>query len=197
MNMSRRELRLLIATSLIVLAGLSYLLLAHQSAKLAEIRRQHVAAELEYTQNQVELMRRPELLQNLERVRAQLPRHPEGRDVRSDVSRQIQYLARQSGLTITGLTPEQEEPLPEMNLNQLSIRCSWNGPPEALVGFLIQLQSLGAVMDVRELRFRASARDGYQLTGSFIVDSAFSRVPANTTASADSETSSPDPTSMP
>ncbi|MCC5849695.1 MAG: hypothetical protein JJU29_16550 [Verrucomicrobia bacterium] len=190
--MTRRELQLLIATALIVLAGLSYLLVGHQTAKLAEIRRQSVAAELEYTRNQVELMRRPELLQNLERVRAQLPRHPMGRDVRSDVSRQIQSLARQSGLTLTGLTPEQEETLPEINLNQLSIRCSWNGTPEALVGFLIRLQSLGAVMDVRELRFRVSPRDGNQLTGSFIVDSAFSRVPADTTASTDSATPSPD-----
>lgn len=176
MSLNKRELRLSMITLGVFLLGLSYLLVEHHQARLAEARRQSTALQIEQIRNERELMRRPELLQRLERVRAQLPQHPEGRDVRADLSRQVQSLAAQSGLRLTGLTPEQEERLPDIDLYQLSIRCTWTGSPEALVGFLVRLQALGAVMDVRELRVRASPRAGEQLTGSFTVDCAFSRV---------------------
>jgi hypothetical protein len=178
MSLSKREMRLAMITLGVVLLGLTYLLVEHQQERLREVRREITAAQLESLRNQRELQRRPELLQKLERVRAQLPQHPEGRDVRAELSRQIQSLAAQSGLRLTGLTPEQEERLPEIDLYQLSIRCTWTGTPEALVGFLVRLQALGAVMDVRELRVRASTRPGEPLTGTFTVDCAFSRIPA-------------------
>lgn len=191
MSMSKRELRLSMVTLGVLLAALSYLLVEHHQARLAEARRETNALKLELLRNERELMRRPDLLQRLERVRAQLPQHPEERDVRADFSRQVQSLAGQSGLRLTGLTPEQEERLPDIDLHQLSIRCTWTGSPEALVGFLVRLQNLGAVMDVRELRGRASPRAGEQLTGSFTVDFAFSRV----SPSPPSETSDPEPPS--
>lgn len=182
MNLSPRETRLALLTGIILLAGLTHVVFNNRLARLREIRAQTTAAQLELYRNQRELMRRPELLQTLETVRAQLPSHPEGRDVRSDILRQIQGMARQAGLTPTGLTPEQEEILPDIGVNQLSIRCTWNASPESLVNFLLRMQMLGAVMDVRELRFRASPRAPDQLTGSFIVDSAFTRVPATESA---------------
>ena len=194
MSLSPRETKLALLAGIVLLAGLTHVVLNNRLTRLREIRMQTDAAQLDLYRNQRELMRRPELLQTLETVRAQLPSHPEGRDVRSEISRQIQGMARQSGLSLTGLTPEQEETLPEIGINQLSIRCTWNASPESLVNFLIRLQTLGAVMDVRELRFRASPRNPNQLTGSFIVDSAFTRVPAAEPAvPAESESSSPSP----
>ncbi len=176
MTLSPREMKLLGATAAAVLLGLTAVVLNRQVTRLREVRVLKAEAQLEVFRQQRDLMRRPELMQQLERVRAQLPRHPEGRDVRSDISRQIQALAQQSGLRLTGLTPEPEEVLEEIGLHQLTIRCTWTGSPEALVGFLVRMQALGPVMDVRELRARASARPGEALSGSFLVDSAFSRV---------------------
>lgn len=178
MNLSRREMRLVLITLVVVLAGVSYWMLTRQVERLRELRQQTAQTRLEIFRNQRELMRRAELLESLERVRAQLPRHPEGRDVRSDLSRQIQSLAQQSGLRLTGLTPEQEEELPGIGLNQIAIRCTWTGTPEALVGFLVRMHALGPVMDIRELRLRSSPRPGEALSGSFIVECAFTRVAA-------------------
>jgi len=177
MNLSRREQNLLLATVSVLLLGLSYLVFTRQIQRLKEVRQQTQQAQLQVFRNQRELMRRPELLQNLERVRAQLPRHPEGRDVRSELSRQVQTLAQQSGLRLTGFTPEQEEMIPGIGLNQMAIRCTWSGTPEALVAFLVRMQALGPVMDIRDLRSRASTRPGESLAGSFIVECAFSRIP--------------------
>lgn len=178
MNVSPREMKLACAAAAAVLLGLTAVVLNRQVSRLREVRILKNEAQREVFRQQRDLMRRPELLQQLERVRAQLPRHPEGRDVRSEISRQIQALAQQSGLRLTGLTPEPEEVLEEMGLHQLTIRCTWSGSPEALVGFLVRMQALGPVMDVRELRSRVAARPGEALSGSFLVDSAFSRVPA-------------------
>lgn len=178
MTLTPREMKLLGAAAATVLLGLTAVVMNRQAGRLREVRVLKAEAQLEVFRQQRDLMRRPELLQQLERVRAQLPRHPEGRDVRSDISRQIQALAQQSGLRLTGLTPEPEEILEEIGLHQLTIRCTWTGSPEALVGFLVRMQALGPVMDVRELRSRASTRPGEELSGSFLVDSAFSRVGA-------------------
>lgn len=178
MNLSPREIKLAGMTAAAVLMGLTAVVLNRQVTRLREVRVLKNEVQLQVFRQQRDMMRRPELLQQLERVRSQLPRHPEGRDVRSDISRQIQSLAQQSGLRLTGLTPEPEEVLEEIGLHQLTIRCTWTGTPEALVGFLVRMQALGPVMDVRELRSRASTRPGETLTGSFLVDSAFSRVAA-------------------
>jgi len=177
MKLSRREQNLLVATVAVLLLGLSYWVFTRQVQRLRDVRQQTQQARLQVYRNQRELMGRPELLENLERVRAQLPRHPEGRDVRSELSRQVQSLAQQAGLRLTGLTPEQEEAIPGIGLQQLAIRCTWTGTPEALVSFLVRMQALGPVMDIRELRSRASATGGAPLTGSFIVECAFSRIP--------------------
>lgn len=176
MNVSPREMKLMGATAAAVLLGLTAVVMNRQVARLREVRVLKNEAQLQVFRQQRDIMRRPELLQRLERVRAQLPRHPEGKDVRSEISRQIQALAQQSGLRLTGLTPEPEEVLEDMSLHQLTIRCTWTGSPEALVGFLVRMQALGPVMDVRELRSRVSSRTGEDLSGSFLVDSAFSRV---------------------
>lgn len=182
MTVSPRELRLALATLVVGLLGLSSLVWSRQLQRLREIRQDTAQMQLQQIRNQRELFRRPELLQQLERVRAQLPSHPAGQDVRSDLSRQLQRLAQQSGLRLTGLTPEAEEELPGIGLNQLAIRCTWTGTPEALVGFLVRMQLEGPVMDIRELRARASTRPGESLSGSFIVECAFTREPAQTAA---------------
>lgn len=178
MSLSAREMRLAGLTGAVVLLGLTVLVGNRQLERWRLLLGRKAAAQVAGFRQERELMRRPELLQQLERVRAQLPRHPEGRDVRSEISRQLQALAQQSGLRLTGLTPEPEVVLEEMGLHQLTIRCTWTGSPEALVGFLVRLQALGPVMDVRELRSRRSSRAGEELSGFFLVDSAFSRVEA-------------------
>jgi hypothetical protein len=178
MNVSRRELRLLGFTLLLLLGGLSYWLVSKQLVRLREASQQEVTWQLQVMRNQRELMRRGDLARDLEIIREQLPRHAEGRDVKSELSQQIERLAAQAGLELTGLTPEKEEPLADIGLHQLTIKCAWRGTPEALVGFMVGMQQLGPVMDIEDLNVKTSAgRPGEALSGTFLVACAFSRVP--------------------
>jgi hypothetical protein len=115
-----------------------------------------------------------------------LPRHPVGRDIKSLLSRQVQNLARGSGLTLTDETTDPEEFLENLGLHRTAVRCRWRGTPEALVGFLVRLQDLGAVTDVRELRLRREGRGRPMLSGNFVLEFVYSR------EDTDPETASPD-----
>jgi hypothetical protein len=115
----------------------------------------------------------------MQAIRAQLPRHPEGQDVKAGFARQIQVLAGQSGLQLTSLEPEPEEAFPELELTLSPVSASWEGTPEQLIGFLVALQRLGPVADVRDLtiRNRGGRKEGIQ--GSFSVEFVYARVSAS------------------
>ncbi len=180
LTLSRREMRLLLATLAVVLLGLGFVIGKNQLRRLSEVETELAAARLRSFRNERALGGRPDLLQALARIRAQLPRHAVGREVTSELSRQVQALAAEAGVRLTGRTPEAEESLEDIGVHQMSIRCSWTGTPENLVGFLYRLQLLGAVADLRELRFRASPRTAEGLSGTFTLDFAYSRVAAPT-----------------
>lgn len=173
---SKRELRLAGTVAGLVMAFFSYSVIQAQRITLESLqeRRSRVEMDLEF---QEEVMRmRPDWLRSLQRIRAQLPRHPPGRDIKSTLSRQVQSLMSASGLTRNDLTPEAEEYLENLDLHRTAIRCRWEGEPENLVEFLVRLQELGAVTDVRELRLRASERRGnLRVTGNFVLEFVYSR----------------------
>lgn len=189
MNLNPRELRLAFVTLAVVFLGLGFVVLKNQLARLRDLNEQESSLQLRLLRDARELGRRPELLQALQRIRAQLPQHPVDRDIKSDLSRQVHALAVEAGLTLTGLTSDPEERLEDIDLHQMAIRCSWTGTPEQLLGFLHRLHLLGAVTDLRDLRLRASPRANEGLTGSFVLDFAFSRVtPTAPSSTADSGT---------
>ena len=169
--LSTREFRLAVAAGAVVAAGLTWFVVRGRLERLAQLRAERVAVELD-------LIRQEGLLGNFQRIRAQLPRHPEGRDIKSELSRQVETVAMRSGLRITSLTPEAEEYLPELDLYLTSIRCGWEGGPERMVDFLHRMQQLGAVADIRELRLRDRSSAGAELGGSFTIEFAYTRIPA-------------------
>jgi len=187
-TLSARELRLAVATVVVVAAAITFFTVRGQLETWKELKRQRVSAELKLFRQAELLNRRPELLRNFQRIRAQLPRHVEGRDIKSELSRQVQTLAMKSGLQLTGLTPEPEEFLPELDLYEMSIRCTWQGAPENLVDFLHRLHQLGAVTDIQELRLRSRSRNATELSGTFTLDFAYTR-----TGAAEEETSATPP----
>lgn len=177
--LTARETRLAALTAVVLILGLSYLFVQSQRVKIRELKRQKSTARVEQIRQQKLLQTRPDRIRELETIRGQLPRHPEGRDLQSEFARQVQSLSSQSGLRLTGLTPGGEEYLEELKLYQSSVRGSWSGSSEQLLSFLHRLHQLGAVSDIRELRIRNRSGMSDTLSGTFTLDFVYSRIPAD------------------
>ncbi len=187
MKLSSRELRLLMITITISLLGLGWWIVDSQLALRKELKQEINRSELQLLRAKKDLRERTAAQTDMERLRAQLPRHELNRDLNADLSRQVKALAAESGLRLTGLTPEPEEELTNLGLHQSALRCSWTGAPGNLLGFLLRLEQLGAVADVRELRIRAG-RPGEDLKGSFMLDFAYTRVEESSASPAELNT---------
>lgn len=175
--LTSREIRLAILTGIVLVLGITYLFVQSQRVKISELKRQKSNARVEQIRQQNLLRTQPQRIQELETIRGQLPRHPEGRDLKSEFARQVQSLSSQSGLRLTGLTPEDEAYLEELKLYQSSLRASWSGSSGQLLSFLHRLHQLGAVSDMRELRIRNRSGMSDSLSGTFTLDFVYSRIP--------------------
>ncbi len=176
-KLNAREMRLSLITAGVILLGLSYQILNSQLTRLKGLKRQELSARVERKQQQELLAQKPELIEKLSTVKGQLPRHKEGQDLKSELARQVQSLANKSGLRLTGLTPDTEIFLEELDLYQAAVQCSWSGSSKSLVAFLYQLNELGAVADIRDLRLRNRSGTSNALSGTFVLDFVYSRVP--------------------
>ncbi|MDF3130724.1 hypothetical protein P0Y35_16055 [Kiritimatiellaeota bacterium B1221] len=176
-KLNAREVRLSLITGGVILLGLSYQILNSQLTRLKGLKRQELSARVERRQQQDLLAEKPDLIEQLSTIKGQLPRHPEGQDLKSELARQVQSLANKSGLRLTGLTPDAEVFLEELELYQAAVECSWSGSSKSLVAFLHQLNELGAVADIRDLRLRNRSGMANTLSGTFVLDFVYSRVP--------------------
>jgi hypothetical protein len=190
-QMSARELRLLMVVGGLLLAMVSFVVVKTQLQKLGELNVRRDRAQLDQAYQDQVFQQRPVWLEDLQRIQALLPRRPEGRDITTGLLRQIRNLAAGSGLNITDQNPQPENFLEELGLYQTGIECSWQGSREELVGFLKLMQDLGAVIDVKELRFRNRARNSLILSGDFTLEFVYSRTAAEITPAAPGESESP------
>lgn len=174
-----RELKLALITGGVLVVALSYTILRNQIRNLGELNRKELSAKVERLRQTQLLTQRPELIEKLESIKGQLSRHPEDQDLKSEFAQQVQSLANQSGLRLTGLTPDQESYFEDLQLYQSAVRCSWSGSSENLVSFLHLLNQQGAVADIRELRLRNRSGMSNTLSGTFVLDFVYSRIPAS------------------
>jgi len=176
-SLTQREIRLAAATVVIVLLGITWMVVQARVAFMREAAERRDAALLESRRQEVLLQKRPDLLQEFQMIRGQLPRHPEGQDLKPEFARKVQSLAEQTGLELTALTPEPEEGLQDLDLYRSAVQGSWSGTPPQILGFLYQLQQLGAVADVSDLRVRKRSRRSEELSGNFLIEFVYARIP--------------------
>ncbi len=177
MSLSRREITLALATGLVVLLGFSYWIAEERieqwranSEEMALYKRKIMVAERSLAQQD-------RLMQSLTELRDQVPAHRAEKDVTSQLLKQLQAMADKSGLDLGSLKPDKEKKLGELELYELTISCSYSGTLKALVQFLYDLQSQGAVLDVRTLSVTPMPKQQGMLRGKFVVDCAYSRMP--------------------
>ncbi len=116
---------------------------------------------------------RSEAESRLDALRAQLPRHPAGRDVTADLLRDMEQLAREHGVTLTRREADRERPAGD--LFEVSVTCSWEAELDGLMRFLYALEAEGRMRQIRHLTI-SPARE-QRLRGTVIVDHAYVREP--------------------
>jgi Tfp pilus assembly protein PilO len=96
-------------------------------------------------------------------------------DLTSFFAAEVETLSRQSGLQFTSISPEPESYLEELDVHQSAIRCAWRGSSTELIAFLVQLHSLGAVADIRDLRIQNRNGLAESLSGSLELEFVYTR----------------------
>ena len=170
-----REVRLLIATGITLFAAVTYMVVTQVTARHDLLEEEWLAERITAAQNENLLNQKPDLLLELESIRSELPVHPSDKDLNSTFSRQLESLSGNSGLRLTGRTPRPEEFLEELDLYQTAIRCSWESSSEDLIEFLYQIQKLGAVANIRELRIQNRSGQAERLSGTLILEFVYAR----------------------
>lgn len=174
-KLTPREVKLAIAAGVFLFIGITYLVLNNSLNRHAALEEQWMSGRVTAAQQENLLAQKPNLLLELEDIRSELPVHPVDKDLKSTFSRQLEDLSRMSGLRLTGRTPRPEDYLEELDLYMTVIRCTWEGSSEDLVEFLYQIQQLGAVADVRELRIQNRKGLAESLSGSLILEFVYAR----------------------
>jgi len=181
MTISPREMILFWLTGLAILLGGTYWM---GGPKLKEWK--------EAVQAQKTLADRPELTERLavqgeewnrelEALRDQLPQYPADKQVVADLLRKLQRIAGDNRITLFKQKPDKEERVGD--LYEFSISCTWEGSLDALVHFLYAIQSQGVVYDIKSLQVAPKSGPD-SLKGSFTLNCAYSRAPAEGTSGA-------------
>lgn len=176
-TMTPREQRLAKISAFCLMAAITYFILDRQLKQYRSLREQGNALRLEATRQAELIAREPELWQQLENIRVQLPSHPLSKDLKPEFARRLDALTNSSGLQLTTVTPRPEIFLEELGLYQSTFRCKWKGSSRQLIQTLVELQNQGLGADIRELMIQNRTGSSEGLTGTFTLDFIYTRIP--------------------
>ena len=175
-KLSRREI-LLVAVTVTAMLGLVSWIVC--SPALTDIRRyQTQGADLRAQSATLlaTINRRAEWEKARDSLKGSLPRYKADVSVVAAVQDQVRKLADPSGLVIERATPKPNE-TQIGELSEIELQCDWSGSLDALTRFLYNVQTQGAMLDIRSLFIRPKQQQtqGGQLGGNFTIFYAFVR----------------------
>jgi hypothetical protein len=173
MTLNTREWNLLVATVLVILIGSTWMLGGDKLTEWQELRDSRANLELQKRRHESKIGRKDDLMRRLDVVKLVLPQHGLKQDLKSDFMQRIQNLADKSLVTVEKLDSDNEKSVGDSGLFKMAVKVNWKGALKELVPFLYDLQSQGAVMDVRDLSVKSDSSG--QLKGNLAVDFAYSR----------------------
>jgi hypothetical protein len=174
MKMTPRELVLLFLTFAALLFGVSWLVVRQKITEWKDIR----VAKVQIDRN-IEVDRRMIDSRNhwnakLATLRELLEEFEEDADVDTHWMSIMDDIASKHGVNISDRKAGAEKPQGEVY--ELAIECKeWDGELKSLVDFLFELQSKGAMLDIRQLRIKPKPKAGGRLEGAFTLHCAYTR----------------------
>lgn len=165
MRVSDRELLLGTVTAAVVLLGGTYLLMKPKWEAMAAVREAQEQARTELEQYQTLALEKEKWNKEMESVRGMLAKYPVDQAMDIVWLSAMDAKARKNGVNITRRKAGEEKQVGDVY--ELPIECSeWDGSLASLTHFLFELQSEGAMFDVRELKI-TQVRGSGQLRGGF------------------------------
>ena len=173
MKISNRETLLGWITTVVVLFGVTYWVGQSRFAEWKDVGK--VRAGLKERRRIAErlLEQKETVNKDLDEFRKQIPQHPAGKDVTSELLKMLERTASDNGLVLLRREPDKEKSVGD--LYELSINCSWEAELDPLVRFLYALQVQGAILDIRQLTVTPGSGAPGRLKGNFTVDCAYTR----------------------
>lgn len=175
--MTERDKKLLILFVIVLLLGI--LGLWYPKAKVAwQAQRQRLESNVaRLKREQMMLDFRPQILARYDELRGAMPVFPEGRSVDTYWLPIMDNTAKANKLNIAQRSIGGEETFGDVT--ELTLECrDWQARLDALVWFLYDIETLGnAMMDIRALTVRPSAKNPGLLQGTFTLNCAYMRQP--------------------
>jgi hypothetical protein len=173
MNVSSREMMLGILTGSIVLFGATILIGRPRVAQLGEIRQRQEQVNLEIQTYRALNGQRGRWDREQDALKGLMARFPAEQNMDVHWLSVMDRIAAKNGLSIMRRRANPEEL--QGDVHRMVIECpEWEGTLDALVKFLFDLQSEGAMFDVRQLRIKTGKRDilqgGFTLSCTYVKD---------------------------
>lgn len=172
MNISLREMVLILVTLGVALFGGTALLGRSRYEEWKAIRRDQVAVREEQVLDERLLESRERLNAEFEALRQYLPQHPADKKMDIHWMSVMDGLAAQHGVRITRRQAGDEERVGDIYELPIEVR-DWESTLESLVRFLFELQNQGAMLDIRQLSIKPNEQK--VLRGRFLLYCAYTR----------------------
>jgi hypothetical protein len=172
MRISQREIVLAIATGTVVLFGMSAILAKSRIDEWKETgkKQESIAAEIKI--NRKTIADRPVWEKKLGELQKALPEYPAAKKMDVQWLSTMDELAGKHGVKILKRQAGEEKMVGDVY--ELPIECKeWEGNLNAIVHFLFDLQSQGAMLDIRQLQMKP--KSGEVLRGYFSLYCAYAK----------------------
>jgi len=175
MKIHAREAVLMMSTASVALFAGTVLLARPKLDAWGDVRRKQAEARDLIEREQKLLAGEAAWQKQYAELRAMIPLYPAEKKMDVYWSSIMDELARKHGVNIVKRRPLGEEKVGDMY--ELPIVCSdWEGSLDAIVHFLFDLQSQGAMLDIRQLLIKPKdQKSGGMLRGSFTLYCAYMR----------------------
>lgn len=171
MRMSDRELFLATVTGAILLLGGSYLVVKPKWDQMKLVREEQAQLRREVDQYRDLALQRDKWNKEMESVKGMLAKYPAEQAMDVVWLSKMDGKARAHGVNITRRRAGEEKQVGDVY--ELPVECSeWDGSLAGLAHFLFDLQTEGAMFDVRQLTVR-QVRGSGQLRGGFTLYCAY------------------------
>ena len=174
MKLSAREMVLVLLTVSAVVFGGTLILGKSRLEQWKELRASQKEVITRIEDDEELIAEESKWREELSELSKLLPQHPKGVRVGAHWVALMRRIATKSGVKI--LRQELGEEKQEGEVYELPIECrDWEGTDEAFIGFLIDLEADGAMLDIRQLLIKPKGAPGGVLRGRFRLYCAYRR----------------------
>lgn len=171
MKISKRETFLGLITLTAILFGLTYWLGGSRITEQHRMKEDKIRLLHQIELHKRILSEKDSWYSRLEELQAQLPVYDEKTSITAELLKLIKRTADSHNLDLVRTQPYNEKQVGA--LYELGVSCNWEGPLDALVHFLYDLQKQGVRFDVLQLNAQPDARRDRILKGSMIINCAY------------------------